>query len=172
MMMMEEQLPELPMEFEKYLNEPYGGLFGNNTQIRIVEEIVADPYRDYRPKNLEEMIGTSEPTIRNALKNLSDLGLLEKDTSDIQHPIYRLNLHSKKIIALTFLSYASIDDIDESNCMDEAVFDYYHKEIEPKMQVSAIGVYKETQFHGRTITNVNVTRDDKIETFKSIGTQA
>lgn len=171
-MMIEEQLPEFPIEFENYLDKPYGGLFGTNAQIRIVEEIVADPYRDYRPKYLAEIIGASEPTIRSALKNLLNLGLLEKDTNDIQHPIYRLNLHSKKVIALTFLSYASIDDIDESTCMDEAVFDYYHKEIEPKMQVNAIGVYQVFEFGGRTITNVKMTRDDKIETFRSIGAQA
>jgi DNA-binding transcriptional ArsR family regulator len=171
-MMMEEQLPELPNQFEIYLNKPYGGLFGKNAQTRIVEEIIADPYRDYRPKYFEEIIGASEPTIRNALKNLTDLGLLEKDTNDIQHPIYRLNLHSKKIIALTFLSYASIDDRDGSICMDEAVFDYYHKEILPKIEKTAIGTYQKYQFGGRTVVNVEIASDEHEETFTSIGTMA
>ena len=171
-MMMEEQLPELPNQFEIYLNQPYGGLFGKNTQTRIVEEIIADPYRDYRPKYFEEIIGTTEPTIRNALQNLTNLGLLEKDASDMQHPIYRLNLHSKKIIALTFLSYASIDDRDGSICMDEAVFDYYQKEILPKIQKTAIGTFQESKFGGRTVVNIDVTRDKQIETFSSIGTSA
>lgn len=169
--MIEEQLPELPTEFEIYL-EPYGGLFGEDTQTRIVEEIVADPYRDYRPKHLEEITGASEPTIRKALKNLTNLGLLIKDESDIQHPIYRLNLQSKKIIALTFLSYASIDDRDGSIYMDEAVFEYFHKEILPKTQKTAIGTFQEYQFGGRTFVNMAVARDEQIERITSVGLTA
>jgi len=169
MMMIEEQLPELPREFEIYLNKPYGGLFGDNVQTKIVDEIVADPYRDYRPKYFEEMIGASEPTIRKALKNLTNLGLLEKDASDIQHPIYRLNLHSKKVVALTFLSYASIDDRDESDCMDKAVIYYYLKEIKPKMEPTAIASFAEYNFGGLVYKEMNISKGQGIDNMTSVG---
>ncbi|MCK4734335.1 MAG: hypothetical protein KAT65_17910 [Methanophagales archaeon] len=107
------------------MNRPYGGLFGNSVQINVVEEIVADPYSDYRPKDLEEIIGASAPSIRRALQNLTNLGLLIKDVGDAQHPVYRPNLDSNKIVALTFLAYAMIDDRDGSECMNTAISDYY-----------------------------------------------
>lgn len=171
MIMMKEQLPELPKELEIYL-EPYGGLFGEDAQTRIVEEIVADPYRDYRPKYLEEITGASEPTIRKALKNLTNLRLLVKDESDIQHPIYRLNLHSKKIVALTFLSYASIDDRDDSDCMDKAVFYYYLQEIKPKIEHSAIANVQEYRFGGVTYIEATIASGEQIENITSIGRSA
>jgi len=149
-----EQLPELPEECEIYLNKPYGGLFGDNVQIKIIEEIVADPYRDYRPRYFEEMTGASAPSIRKALNNLTDLGLLEKDLSDRQHPIYRPNLRSKKAVALTFLSYASIDDRDGSECMDDAILDYYLKVLSEKTQPSAIATMVQYKVGGMTYTDV------------------
>lgn len=149
MIMTEEQLPELPEEFEVYLDKPYGGLFGDNVQTKIVEDIIADPFRDYRPKYFEETTGASEPTIRKSLKNLTNLGLLEKDTSDIQHPIYRLNLDSKNIVALTFLSYASIDDRDGTDYMDEAIFDYYMKQLKPKLEPLAVATVVQYKFGDR-----------------------
>ena len=130
--MSEETLPELPKELEKYVHRPYGGLFGNSVQINVVEEIVADPYSDYRPKDLEEIIGASAPSIRRALSNLTTLGLLIKDVSDSQHPVYRPNVDSKKIVALTFLAYAMIDDREGSECMGSAISDYYMKVLRPK----------------------------------------
>ena len=150
--MAEEHLPELPREFEIYLDKPYGGLFGDNVQTKIIEEVVADPYRDYRPKYLEEMTGAKAPTIRKALANLTNLGLLEKDISDTQHPIYRLNLKSKKIVALTFLSYASTDDRDETEYMDNAILDYYLKVIRQKVQPLAVATMSQYECNGRTWT--------------------
>jgi hypothetical protein len=73
--MSEEQLPELPEELGVYIDKPYGGLFGDTKQTilqkKIIEEIVADPYRDYRPHYFEEMTGASVPSIRKALLLLS-----------------------------------------------------------------------------------------------------
>lgn len=150
--MAEEHLPELPREFEMYLDKPYGGLFGDNVQTKIIEEVVADPYRDYRPKYFEEMTGARAPTVRKALANLTNLGLLEKDVSDMQHPIYRLKLKSKKIIALTFLSYASIDDRDGTECMDTAILDYYLKVIRQKVQPFAVATMSQYEYNGITWT--------------------
>lgn len=172
MMATEEQLPELPREFEIYLNKPYGGLFGDNVQTKIVDEIIADPYRDYRPKYFEEMMEASEPTIRKALKSLTNLGLLKKDTSDKQHPIYRLNLHSKKVVALTFLSYASIDDREKSDCMEKAVICYYLREIKPKMEKTAMATVSKYTYGGMTYTTASVTTGDRIENITSLGKAA
>jgi hypothetical protein len=128
MIKMEEgQLPELPEEFEASLKRPYAGLFGDNVQIRIVTEIVANPYRYYRPKLFQEKTGASLPSIRKALNNLVDLGLLSKDADDPQHPLYVPNLDSKKLLALTFLAYAFIDDRDGTDCLDDAIKDYCEK---------------------------------------------
>lgn len=119
-----QEYPELPKGLEKFLKMPYGGLFGNNVQTMILEEIAADPYSVYRPKDFEELTGASAPAIRKSIKNLVELGLLIKEEGDIQHPSYKVNLKSKKLLALNFLAYASIDDRDGSNAMDDAICDY------------------------------------------------
>ncbi|MFH1077020.1 MAG: hypothetical protein V1753_09360 [Pseudomonadota bacterium] len=150
--MHEEQLPELPKELGIYLDKPYGGLFGDNAQIKIIEEIVADHNRNYRPRYFEEMTGSSAPSVRKALNNLTRLGLLEKDISDNQHPVYRANLKSKKLIALTFLSLASIDDRDGTECMDFAILDYYFKVLIEKVQPSAIATATKYVFQGMEFT--------------------
>ncbi len=138
--MPKEQLPELPKEWGRYIDRPYGGLFGDNTQIKIIEEVIADPNRNYRPRYFEELTGASAQSIRKALNNLTNLGLIKKrpednglkktrqlNRTDIQNYIYNANLKSKKFVALTFLSFASIDDRGGTECMDFAILDYYFK---------------------------------------------
>lgn len=160
--MHDEQLPELPKELEKYVDKPYGGLFGDNVQTKIIEEIVADPYRNYRPRYFEETIGVSPPSVRTALNNLTNLGLLEKDISDSQHPLYRPNMKSKKIVALTFLSYASVDDRDGSDCMNEAIVDYFMKALGDRVQPVAMAtiVKYNVKGLGTTWTNTSVITAD------------
>lgn len=151
--MTDDNLPELPSKYEIFAFKPYGGLFGDNVQINIIEEIVADPYNDYRPRYFEEITGASPPTIRKALSNLTNIGLLEKDTSDSQHPVYRLNLNSKKQHALTFLSFASVDDRDGSDCMDQAILDYFMKIIKPKLEPLAYANVVKYQFGNMTYSD-------------------
>ena len=148
--MAEEILPELPKELERYVTKPYGGLFGNAVQIKVVEEIVADPYSDYRPKDLEEMTGASAPSIRRVLNNLTTLGLLIKDSNDAQHPVYRPNLKTKKIVALTFLAYALADDRNGSEYMDSAILEYYLMELRPKVDVLAVATATKYHYYGMT----------------------
>ncbi len=155
--MSEEQLPELPEDLGAYIDQPYGGLFGNNAQTKIIEEVVADPYSSYRPGYFKEITGKSEPSIRRALNNLTTLKLLEKDISDIQHPIYNVNLKSKKLLALTFLSLASIDDRDNTDCLDLAILDYYLKILKEKVQVSAIATMVKYDIQGVQITDTFAT---------------
>ena len=132
--------PPLPEDLERYIDKPYGGLFGDSAICKLVEEIVADPHAEYRLADLEELIDGSQRSIARALKVLSTLGLLIKDESDRLHPLYRVNLNSRKLLALTFLAYAVVDDRDGTNCMDLAIRDYYNSVAEeaPKSIASEV----------------------------------
>jgi hypothetical protein len=128
--MSERTLPELPENLEEFLDIPYGGLFGDSALAQIVEEIVADPTMYYRPKYLEELTGRKPKTVRYALQRLAQLGLIENVSKDSHHPVYRVVVESKKFIALSLLAYALLDDRDKTRCMDTAILDYYHKNLE------------------------------------------
>lgn len=130
----EEELPLLPKKLELNLDKPYGGLFGNTVIASVVEEVVADPHSLYRPKDLVELLDVSLPAISKALNTLTQLKLLEKDTSDRQHPVYRVNTRSKKFIALTFLAYGVLDDRDGSLFMDSAIEEYCESVIGEKSE--------------------------------------
>ena len=136
--MRSEDLPALSESMEVYLNKPYGGLFGSSVVAQVVEEIVSDPTMDYRPGYLEELTGASAPSIREALATLVDLGLLKKGNMTGRHPVYRVNVASKKFAALSLLAYAVLDDRDGTDCMAEAVYDYYSKVVREKYEPIAI----------------------------------
>jgi len=136
--MRSEDLPTLPESIEVYLNKPYGGLFGSSVLAQVVEEIVSDPTMEYRPGYLEELTGASAPSIREALATLVDLGLLTKRRETGHHPLYRVNVASKKFTALSLLAYAVLDDRDGTDCMDEAVPDYYSKAVREMYEPHAI----------------------------------
>lgn len=55
--------------------------------------------------------------------------LLENISTDSQRPVYRVNLASKRLIALTLLAYAITDDRDGTDCMQDAIRHYYDDEI-------------------------------------------
>ena len=125
----DEELPQLPKGLERYVSRPYGGLFGRSAFSEVVEEMVADPLHAYRPKELEETTGRSAPTIRRVLGTLTHLGLVTKDSTDRQHPIYRVDLGSRAFVALTFLALGVGDDRDGTGCMDEAIRNYYWRHL-------------------------------------------
>ncbi len=135
--MTKKDLPVLSADEETYLNEPYGGLFGDTVIAKVVEELVADPTMDYRPKYLVDVTGKSEKSIYDALKKLLILGLIEKK-GDEKHPIYRVRVVSKKFAALSFLAYAMLDDRDGTGCMNMAVSDYYNTVLREKYEPKAI----------------------------------
>ena len=70
--------------------------------------------------------------------SLVDLGLLKKGNMTGMHPLYRLNVASKKFAALSLLAYAVLDDRDGSDCMAEALHDYYSKVVREKYEPIAI----------------------------------
>jgi hypothetical protein len=53
-----------------------------------------------------------------------DHGIIRNISSARRSPLYRANLDSKKLTALTFLSYASLDERTGSTSMDDAVRHY------------------------------------------------
>lgn len=127
--------PPLPKEFEAFVDKPYGGLFGNTVLANVVEELVASPSVIYRPKDLEELTGRAEGSIRSALATLLRLNLIENlSPDDAQHPRYRVNTGSKKFVALSLLAYAMLDDRDGSDCMDMAVHNYYSNYVREKFE--------------------------------------
>ena len=101
---------------------PYAGLFGDTVMARVVEEIVADPHSVYHPKDLEDLTGNSAPRIREALTQLTNLGLLK--SSGGKHPAYTVDMSKKTFVALTLLAYAVLDDREGSDCMETAVRHY------------------------------------------------
>jgi hypothetical protein len=125
MNMANDKTPVLPKGLEPFLDLPYGGLFGDSVHARVVEEMVADPNRDYRPKDLARLTDSSAPAIRKALATLVSLGLITKDSSDRQHPVYRVDVASKKFVALTLLAFAAVDDRDGTHCMEDAAADHF-----------------------------------------------
>lgn len=131
------KLPVITDEEEMYLDHPYGGLFGDSVIASVVEELVADPTMDYRPKYLEKITGKSPKSIYTALRKLVDLKLIEK-VGDDQHPMYRVRVESKKFIALSFLAYAMLDDREGSDYMDMAVHDYYESVLKSRYEPRAI----------------------------------
>lgn len=115
--------PELVVKWEN-IKKPFGGLFGDSVHIRVLSEIVADPDREFRPKDLERLAAASAPSIKKSLETLTSIGLLEERLLDSQRPFYRANLMSKRLTALTFLDYAIIDDRDGTDYMDDVIEDY------------------------------------------------
>jgi len=123
-------------EMENYDLLPYGGLFGDTHLIRVIRQIVADPFEEYRPSDLEELAEVSAPSMRNDLKLLTRLGILIKDLKDKQHPIYRTNTECKRYLALTLLAYAVIDDRNGTDCTDNFIADYYDSELRDRYEFS------------------------------------
>jgi DNA-binding transcriptional ArsR family regulator len=113
---------------------PYGGLFGDSNLIKVLEQMIADPDLEYRPIDLEKLTKESAPTVRASLKALTSLGLLTKDETDSQHPVYRVNTESKRFIALTFLAYAVLDDKNGTDAMNSVLADYVDSMLQENAQ--------------------------------------
>jgi hypothetical protein len=115
---------DLPKSMEAALDKPFDGLFGDTAELRVLREIVADPYSDYTHHDLIEFTGLSDPSVRRGLRVLIEHGIIRNISSARRNPLYRANLESKKLTALTFLSYASLDERTGSKAMDDAVRHY------------------------------------------------
>lgn len=114
----------LPESFERYLEKPFMGLFGDSAHAKVLLELVADPYHDFRPKDIKALTGLSDPSIREALATFLDLGLVTNISDDGHRPRYRVNLDSKTILSLTFLTYALLDDREGSSHLEDSIGHY------------------------------------------------
>ena len=114
----------LPRSMEAPLEKPFDGLLGDTAELRVLQEIVADPYTDYTHHDLMELTGLSDPSVRRGVKVLVDHGIIRNVSTARRNPLYRANLDSRKLTALTFLSYASLDERTGSKSMDDAIMHY------------------------------------------------
>jgi hypothetical protein len=114
----------LPKSMEVALDKPFEGLFGDTAELRVLQEIVADPYSDYSHHDLMDLTDLSDPSVRRGIRVLIDHGIIRNVSSARRSPLYRANLDSRKLTALTFLSYASLDERTGSTSMDDAVNHY------------------------------------------------
>lgn len=105
-------------------DSPFGGLFGDTAELRVLQEVVADPFSDYSHHDLMELTELSDPSVRRGLRVLLDRGVVVNISSDRRSPLYRPNRASKKLTALMFLAYSILDDETGENSMDMAVKDY------------------------------------------------
>jgi len=103
---------------------PFDGLFGDTAELRVLQEIVADPYSDYTQCELMELTGLSDPSVRKGVRALVRQGILKDVSKARRHPIYRAEPGSKKLVALTFLAYASLDEKAGGSSMEDAVRGY------------------------------------------------
>jgi len=145
---------ELPKSIEVVLDKPFDGLLGDTAELRVLQEIVADPHSNYTHRELMDLTGLSDPSVRRGIRVLIDHGIIRNMSSARRSPLYRANLDSKKLTALTFLSYASLDDRSGSASMDDAVRHYCGRrdpyidflelpgvKTEGKMMVDGVRVY-------------------------------
>lgn len=106
------------------INKPFDGLIPGTVQGLVLAQIVADPFAEYTPGNLSELIGKSSTHVSKALKDFEKIGLLRNISHNKQRPIFVTRENSKRLSALTFLSLAVVDDKLGQSCMDDAIIDY------------------------------------------------
>lgn len=121
---MQKESIHLPRELNRWVDKPYGGLFGSSVIAKVVQEIVADPESEYRIRDISKLLNVSSTSVKNALKNLEELNLVFRKNRDLQRPIYIVNESSRTFTALNFLTYALDDDRDGTEFMNEEVLNY------------------------------------------------
>lgn len=128
----------LPTADDQLVGSPFGGLLGNSVAVRVLNQIVADPYTVYTTHSLGNLAGATPPRVREALTHLAAIGFLLKDSNNPNRPLYRANPDSKRLIALTLLSYAVLDDHHSTSHFDTAILDYLAGEYRPRTGFSVI----------------------------------
>lgn len=119
---------------------PFEGLFGNLSQQRVLQELVADPYSTYTPRDLTELTELTEPTVREAVAALVRLGIVRNISRRRMRPVYQVNLDSKRLVALMFLSYAVLDDNCGEDHLGDAVKYYYETTHSSYLEFEPVGV--------------------------------
>lgn len=120
---------KLPKAMAVSLGKPFGGMFGDTAELRVLQEIVADPYSDYTQQDLVKLTELSDPSVRRGISVLLRHGIVRNISRTNRRPMYRPNTDSKKLTALTFLAYAVLDEVAGSDSMNEAVRHYCECEV-------------------------------------------
>jgi hypothetical protein len=155
-----ENIPNLPKEWEQRLEIPFDGLFGESAIVKVLQEFVSDPYSECRPSNIEELTELTEPTVRTALNELLRLGVITKTSTDPRRPVYKADHRSKRLTALTFLTYAILDDRDGTDIMDASAKHY----CESMMQFNGTGFQDAATFDDLGIREEAVISSTDLET--------
>ncbi len=106
------------------VDRPFGGLFGDTAELRVLQEIIADPYSDYTHHDLMQLTSLSDPSVRRGIRVLLDHDIIRNVSSDRRSPLYRANHGSRRLTALTFFAYAALDDKTGGDSMDGAIRHY------------------------------------------------
>lgn len=119
---------------------PFEGLFGNLSQQRVLQELVADPYSAYTPRDLTELTELTEPTVREAVAALIRLGIVKNISRRRMRPVYQVDRESKRMVALMFLSYAVLDDRCGEDHLGDAVRYYCETSHSSYIELEPVGV--------------------------------
>lgn len=107
------------------IEKPFGGIFGDSNLIRIVQQVIADPFIEYMGIDLEMLTSNYKDT-RESIAYLVSIGFLIKKEYEFCY-VYKINTESKKYIALTFLAYAALDDKNGTSTMNNIIGDYLNQ---------------------------------------------
>lgn len=99
--------------------EPFGGTLGDTPILKVVEEMVADPFDPYTSQELAEFTGLSLMEVNDALEKLCMVGLVTQNGDT-----YTVNVECKRYLALTLLAYAVLDDAWGTDLMVHVMRDY------------------------------------------------
>lgn len=116
-----DELPLLPEQYEHGLGLPFGGLFGNGVTARVLGEMVADPFRSYGIGELVALTEATSPSLRAALAQLVQLGIVTKTPVRAKSWVYGPTPGSKRVMALTLLSLAVLDDRANTTAFEDAL---------------------------------------------------
>ena len=117
-----DEIPETDLPTEMLL--PFGGLLKDTIYNRVLVFIAADPYSDYRVKDMVDVVKGNRSKVGDALRDLERQGLLSNISPDKRHPLYRPRLDSLRLQALVFLAESVVDDRDGTSLMRASVEDF------------------------------------------------
>jgi hypothetical protein len=123
--------------------EPFGGLVPDTVKGRVLAEIVADPFSEYTPKKMGDLIDNHPRYALKAMQELAEIGLVRHKCTKGRQPVFEACKASKRLTALTLLALAVKDDELGENCMDDAICDHVRDLGFIPMKNKAIGVQTE-----------------------------
>jgi hypothetical protein len=109
---------------ERYSSQPFDGLLGDTIHLQVLANLIAEPCKQYRIKDIVEQTESNPGTVSKVLRTLEELRFVEEVVPGAKHPVYRVNCESNKLMALTILALAIKDDRDGSELMNDTIMHY------------------------------------------------